>query len=81
MPMPNVKQFKKALGEMLGIEIQEISSPELLNLFSQTSPCTNIVDIKLHMKCEHVQLGFNIDNYKYQNRGYVHNIIPKTTAS
>eukprot|EP00957_Ditylum_brightwellii_P125229 9546080-Ditylum_brightwellii.AAC.1 len=67
-PTPTVKQLEKALGKTLDSKIQESSSPESLNLFSQTSPFTDIVDIKLHIKCEHAQLGFKIDNCKYQNR-------------
>eukprot|EP00957_Ditylum_brightwellii_P074998 5699996-Ditylum_brightwellii.AAC.1 len=44
-PTPNAKQLKKALGETLDSKIQETSSPESLNLFSQTSPFTTIVDM------------------------------------
>eukprot|EP00957_Ditylum_brightwellii_P162300 12358178-Ditylum_brightwellii.AAC.1 len=76
-----MKQLKKALGKTLESEIQETSSPESLNLFSQTSPFTKIVDMKLHIKFKHEQLGFEIENCKSRNQGYMHNIIPKTTAS
>eukprot|EP00957_Ditylum_brightwellii_P042330 3204981-Ditylum_brightwellii.AAC.1 len=52
--------MKKALGKILDSETQETSSPESLNFFSQTSPFTNIVDVNLHIKCEHAQLGLKL---------------------
>eukprot|EP00957_Ditylum_brightwellii_P092444 7039691-Ditylum_brightwellii.AAC.1 len=63
-PLPNGKQLKKVLGKTLDSEVEETSSTESLNLFSQTSPFTNIVDVKLHIKCKRAQFGFEIDNCK-----------------
>eukprot|EP00957_Ditylum_brightwellii_P053453 4051289-Ditylum_brightwellii.AAC.1 len=43
-PTPNIEQLKKALGKTLESETQETSPPESLNLLSQTSSFTNIVN-------------------------------------
>eukprot|EP00957_Ditylum_brightwellii_P038242 2891497-Ditylum_brightwellii.AAC.1 len=35
----------------------------------------------MHIKCDHEHLGFIIENCSHCNRGYIKDIIPKTTAA
>eukprot|EP00957_Ditylum_brightwellii_P104185 7935432-Ditylum_brightwellii.AAC.1 len=80
-PPPNVTQLKRALGKPCPSETHKGTPPKNLNLYSQDSLFTNIVDLKMRIKCDHEHLGFIIKNCSHCNRGYMKDITPKTTAA
>eukprot|EP00957_Ditylum_brightwellii_P201581 15326293-Ditylum_brightwellii.AAC.1 len=78
---PNKKQLRKALGKPIEEEQQEETVPDHLDIQTQDSPFTKLIDIKLNIKCKQDHLGFVIHQYKDRSRGFIHDIMPISTAS
>jgi hypothetical protein len=80
-PPPNAVMLRSAARESnstLPAETVSISSTEILPCFD---PCLSPVTFTLTIKCAHQHLGFVIHHDEVRDRGFIHAIVPKSTAA